>query len=107
MLQDAQFLYAVSAKRAQMENNDGTASRSFHAAMLSLNDKEDEYGPGEGLKRLGLSKHMRTVNVRELARGQVGISNRSGHSVAVINGREELWGQPGFAPTHGNAIALV
>lgn len=107
MLKDAQFLYAVSAKRAQMENNDGTASRSFQAAIFSLNDMEDEFGPGEGFKRLGLSKHMRTVNVRELARGQVGMSNRGGHSVAVINGREELWGEQGSVPREGRAVALV
>lgn len=107
MLKDAQFLYAVSAKRAQMENNDGTAGRSFEAAISSLNDREDESGPGEAFKRLGLSKHMRPVSVRDLARGQVGMCNRSGHSVAVINGREELWGRRAKAPTHGDAIALV
>lgn len=107
LLKDAQFLYAVSAKRAQMENNDGTASGSFYAAMRSLNDKEDEFGAGEGFLRLGLSKHMRTVHVRDLARGQVGMSNRAGHSVAVIDGYEELWGKRGKSPRRGDAIALV
>ena len=107
MLKDAQFLFAVSAKRAQMENNDRTAGRSYQAAIRSLNDGEDEFGPGEGLKRLGLRKHMRSVDVRELARGQLGMCNRTGHSVAVINGREELWGQQGSAPTRGQAIALI
>ncbi|PHX42720.1 hypothetical protein AO284_22855 [Pseudomonas sp. NZIPFR-PS2] len=38
MITDANFMYAASAKRAQMENNDGTAGRSFQAAMNSLND---------------------------------------------------------------------
>ncbi|WP_426132864.1 hypothetical protein [Pseudomonas sp. PWP3-1b2] len=107
MLKDAQFLYAVSAKRAQMENNDGTASSSFYAAMRSLNDREDELGPGEGFLRLGLRKHMRTVSAHDLARGLVGMSNRAGHSAAVINGREELWGTRGRAPWRGDAIALV
>ncbi|MGY2293132.1 hypothetical protein ACW9H6_26065 [Pseudomonas sp. SDO528_S397] len=107
MLKDAQFLYAVSAKRAQMENNDGRAARSYQAAIDSLNDGEDEYGAGEGLKRLGLRKHMRTVNVKVLANGQLGMVNRRAHSVAVINGQEELWGRKGGAPTHGQAIALV
>ena len=107
MLKDAQFLFAVSAKRAQLENNDGRARRSFQAGVSSLNDGEDERGPGEGFERLGLRKYMRTVSVRDLANGQLGMCNRSLHSVAVINGREELYGRPGGAPTHGQAIALV
>lgn len=107
MLKDAQFLFAVSAKRAQMENNDGTASRSYDAGVRSLNNGEDERGPGEGFLRLGLRKHMKRVNVRELANGQLGMCNRTGHSVAVINGREELWGRQGKAPMQGDAIALV
>lgn len=107
MLKDAHFLFAVSAKRAQMENNDHTAGRSYQAAIRSLNDGEDEDGPGEGFLRLGLRQHMRTVPVRDLARGQVGMCNRRRHSVAVINGREELWGRPGSAPVWGQAIALV
>lgn len=107
MLKDAQFLFAVSAKRAQMENNDRTAGRSYSAAVRSLNDGEDESGPGEGFKRLGLRQHMRKVSVAELARGQLGMCNRTGHSVAVINGREEMYGKQGRAPTRGDAIALV
>lgn len=107
MLKDAQFLFAASAKRAQMENNDGTAGRSFHAAIRSLNNGEDERGPGEGLLRLGLKQHMKRVSVRDLARGQLGMCNRTGHSVAVINGREELWGRRGSFPTRGQAVALV
>jgi len=107
MLKDAQFLFAVSAKRAQMENNDGWASRSYRAAVQTLNDGEDDYGPGEGFLRLGLRKHMKRVNVRDLAKGQLGMCNRARHSVAVINGREEIYGRQGSAPTRGVAIALV
>jgi hypothetical protein len=107
MLKDAQFLFAVSAKRAQMENNDRTAGRSYQTAVRSLNDGEDESGPGEGFLRLGLRQHMKRVSVRELAAGQLGMCNRTGHSVAVINGREELWGRQGRAPTQGHAVALV
>lgn len=107
MLKDAQFLFAVSAKRAQMENNDGRAARSFSAAIRSLNDGEDERGAGEGFLRLGLKKYMRRVAVSVLAKGQVGMVNRTGHSVAVIGGKEELWGRKGKTPTHGHAVALV
>lgn len=107
MLKDAHFLFAVSAKRAQMENNDGTAWRSFQAAIHSLNNGEDERRPGEALERLGLRQHMRRVSVRDLAQGQLGICNRRGHSTAVINGREELWGHKGSYSTHGDAVALM
>lgn len=107
MLKDARFLFAASAKRAQMENNDRTASSSYQAAVRSLNNGEDETGPGEGFLRLGLRKHMKRVSVRELAAGQLGMCNRAGHSVAVINGREELWGRRGSSPTRGQAVALI
>jgi hypothetical protein len=107
MLKDAQFLFAVSAKRAQIEDNDRTAGRSYQAAIRSLNNGEDESGPGEGFLRLGLRDHMKRVPVSELARGQIGMCNRTGHSVAVINGREELWGKQGRVPTRGHAVALV
>lgn len=107
MLKDAHFLFAVSAKRAQMENNDGTAKRSFSAAVRSLNDGEDERGAGEGFLRLGLKAHMKKVPVSTLANGTLGMVNRTGHSVAVINGIEELYGKKGGAPRRGDAIALV
>ncbi len=51
MMKDANFMYAVSAKRAQMENNDGTAAQSFAKALETLKDGEDG---NEGLMRLGL-----------------------------------------------------
>lgn len=106
MLKDAHFLFAASAKRAQLENNDGYAKQSFRAAVRSLNDGEDEYGPGEGLLRLGLRQHIKRVPVSELAKGVLGMVNRRGHSVAVIDGFEELFGSRGGAPKQGDAIAL-
>lgn len=106
MLKDAHFLFAVSAKRAHEENNDSTAGESFEAGVESLNDGEDEEKPGEGFLRLGLSHYMENVSVRELAEGRLGVSNRGDHSVAVINGREEIWGRPGAAPRRGDAVAL-
>ncbi len=106
MLKDAHFLFAASAKRAQLENNDGYAKESFESAVKSLNDGEDEYGPGEGLLRLGLRQHIKRVPVSELAKGVLGMVNRRGHSVAVIDGVEELFGGRGGAPKQGDAIAL-
>ncbi len=106
MLKDAHFLFAASAKRAQLENNDGYAKQSFAAAVRSLNDGEDEYGPGEGLRRLGLRHHIKRVPVSELANGVIGMVNRRGHSAAVIDGVEELFGRRGGTPRQGEAIAL-
>lgn len=108
MLKDAHFLFACSAKRAQMENNDGRASRSFEAAIRSLNDGEDEWGAGEGFKRLGLKDHMKHVSVRDFAdKSLIGMVNRRGHSVAVVDGTEEIYGRKGGRPTDGQAVALV
>jgi hypothetical protein len=109
MLKDAHFLFACSAKRAQNENNDGRASRSFEAAIRSLNDGEDERGPGEGFKRLGLKDHMKRVSVRDFVadKSLIGMVNRRGHSVAVVEGSEELYGRKSGRPTGGDAIALI
>lgn len=95
MLRDAHFLFAVSAKRAQMENNDGTAARSFSQAIKTLND--GEYSR-EGLLRLGLKSHIKTVPLSDLLNGMIGTVERRGHSVAVIEGVEELWGKRGSTP---------
>ncbi|WP_237151266.1 hypothetical protein [Pseudomonas sp. ADAK18] len=103
MMTDANFMYAVSAKRAQMENNDGTAGRSFMAAMNSLND--GEYSR-EGLDRLGLRGHYRPATDADLRNGKVGTVEYGGHSMAVIGGRIELWGGRGEAPKSGIATVL-
>lgn len=103
MLSDANFMYAVSAKRAQLENNDGHASRSYANALRSLDDTEHS---GEGLKRLGLTAYMSRSSAQVLANGTPGTLERNGHSVAVINGREEIYGTIGNVPRHGYAIAL-
>jgi hypothetical protein len=104
LVRNANFLYAASVKRAHFENNDGHARRSFSHALLSVNDRENA---GEGLKRLGLKNHMRTVHVHALANGMTGTVLRNGHDVAVINGREEIYGRQGKIPGHGYAIALT
>lgn len=104
MMTDANFMYAASAKRAQMENNDGTAGRSFMAAMNSLNDGEVSR---EGLDRLGLRGLYRSATDADLRSSNVGTVEYGGHSMAVINGRVELWGQRGGVPNSGIATVLV
>lgn len=103
MMTDANFMYAASAKRAQMENNDGTAGRSFQAAMNSLNDGEHSR---EGLDRLGLRGFYRQTTVADLRNSKVGTVEFGGHSMAVIDGRIELWGKRGGMPQSGIATVL-
>lgn len=114
MLADAYFLYAVSAKRAQIENNKGYAGRGFDSALYSINNMGYTY---DGLRRLGLSDHIRHTTAENLAYGQLGIvdhyvTNFVGavfsHSLAVVNGQEEVWGNQGwYPPADSYALALV
>ena len=90
LLDDANFLYAVSARRAQLENNDFRASQSFEVAMETLNDGEF---PGQALRRLGLFAYVRESSVDELAKGAIGTLADTGHSVAVIDGALDYYGE--------------
>lgn len=90
LLADANFLYAVSAKRAQLEDNDFRAKHSFEAAMQTLNDGE---APGEALRRLGLFGYIRASTTQELAGGAIGTLADNAHSVVVIDGAFDLYGR--------------
>ena len=90
LLEDANFLYAVSAKRAQLENNDFRARQSFEVAMQTLNDGDF---PGNALRRLGLFAYVRESSAQELAKGAIGTLAGNGHSVAVIDGALDLFGK--------------
>lgn len=89
LLHDAIFLFAVSAKRAQMENHEFRAAASFEAAMGTLNDKET---PGEALRRLGLYAFTRGSTAQELAGGVPGTLANHGHSVGVFDGVIDFYG---------------
>ena len=109
MLTNANFLYAASAKRAQIEgngldDNPNDAKRSFRHAMESLNNGEM---PHEALDRLGLKGRYRRTSSNELANGQLGVVAYNLHSMAVIGGNIELWGQKGGRPQQGIAYALI
>ena len=117
MMTDANFLYAASAKRAQMEghrqreagDNDGNAQRSYLDALVSLNDGEHNH---EALDRLGLKGLYRQSSSNELATGVLGVVNYDGHAMAVMGGQVELWGGRGGRPQKedirmGGAYAFV
>ena len=95
ILNDANFMYAVSAKRAQVENNDGYASRGFKAAVSSLDTWEHTR---EGLNRLGLKNHVQRTTAHELARGAPGVMAQNDHVFTVLNGRMENYGTSGHRP---------
>lgn len=103
MMTNANFMFAVSAKRAQMENNDGTAGRSFLDGIRTLND--GEYSR-EGLDRLGLRNNYRQSTDADLRNSKSGTVEYGGHSMAVIDGRIELWGKRGGVPKTGIATIL-
>lgn len=102
LIKNATFMFAVSAKRAQMEGNDGATT--FAGGLNSLNN--GDYSEA-GLKRLGLGEFIRPTNAAELAAGEIGTIDRDGHAVAVMDGKEELWGREGGAPITGNATKLT
>ncbi len=111
MMSDANFMYAASAKRAQMEGNAGNwnendhnARRSFADALKSLNDGEHSR---EGLDRLGLKYHHRPGTESDLRNGAVGTWEYGGHSMAVITNRLELWGKRGNNTAHNQGIITV
>lgn len=90
MLEDANFLFAVSARRAQLENNDFRGAQGFDVAIQTLND--GEY-PGQALRRLGLSGYLRESDVKELIGGAIGTLSDSGHSMTVIDGVLDYYGR--------------
>ncbi|OPA86043.1 hypothetical protein BFW86_21635, partial [Pseudomonas fluorescens] len=109
MMTDANFMFAASAKRAQMEGNGLDdhpieARKSFAHAMQSLNNGEI---PHEALDRLGLKGLYRQSSSSELASGKLGVVAYDRHSMAVIDGRVELWGRRGGSPKQGVAYAFL
>lgn len=110
LVDDAVFLYAASAKRAQLENHEFRAGADFDAALKTLNDGEV---PGDALRRLGLYAFTRSSSVQELASGVPGTLANFGHSVVVVEGamdeygiKRKLPGSP-WMQQGGHALKLV
>ncbi|MDL2182746.1 hypothetical protein P5706_00890 [Pseudomonas sp. ChxA] len=95
ILNEANFMYAVSAKRAQLENNDGYAARGFTAAVHSLDTWEHT---AEGLNRLGLANYVQHTNAQDLINGAPGVMAENDHVVTVLNGRKDHYGRVGYRP---------
>ncbi|MGX5794362.1 hypothetical protein ACWHY4_11285 [Pseudomonas sp. E2-15] len=100
MLKDANFMYAVSAKREQEENGG-----SFGDALGALNHSQPAIN---GFKRLGLQNHVEQATARELANGAAGVIAQNDHVAAVLNGKVEDYGTLGRTPDAGVfALKLV
>lgn len=103
MITSANFMYAMSAKRAQIERNDGISGRDYGEALRSLNDGEVSR---EGLDRLGLKYNYRPAFASDFANNMVGTVEYGGHSMAVIDNQIELWGRRGGQPQEGIRTVL-
>ena len=100
MLNDANFMYAVSAKREQMENKG-----SFSQSLGELNRVQDAI---KGFERLGLQNHVQHTVVRELVNGASGVIAQDNHVAAVLDGKAEDYGKSGRTPDTGTfALKLV
>ncbi|WP_455823931.1 hypothetical protein [Pseudomonas graminis] len=95
ILDNANFLYAVSAKRAQIENNDGVANRGFEEAVATLDTWEYTL---EGLNRLGLKNHVDMTIARDLIHGAAGVMASNNHVVTVLSGATDDYGNRGYTP---------
>lgn len=102
ILNEANFMYAVSAKRAQLENNNGYAAESFGHALNSLDSWEHTE---EGLYRLGLAHYVQHTTAQDLLNGAPGVIAKNNHVFTVLNGRADDYGTPGYIP-HPRAPAL-
>lgn len=110
LIDDAVFLYAASAKRAQLENHEFRAGADYDTALQTLSDGEI---PGDALRRLGLYASIRSSTVEELASGVPGTLANFGHSVVVVGGvRDDYGAKRNLKGSHwmrkdGHALKLV
>ena len=103
LLDNANQLYAVAAKRAQMEGNDGFEPNkmSYERALQSLEDGEITANVMEQVGRLGLKDYAKKVPRSELKNHESTLSSGAGHAYFVSNGDRDYYGKVG--PLAGEA----
>jgi len=108
MVQDATFMYAVSAKRAQTERLLGIplpqsfSQDPFERAMQSLNHN---CWASRALPYLGLSAHMREMPAAELARtGGVGVVTYNYDAMLMVDGDIDMYGPEKYVPDYVKSI---
>ncbi len=97
LLKNANELYAVAAKRAQIEGNDGFKpnTMSYSRALQSLEDGEITGNVMEQVGRLGLKDHASTAPRSELHEHNATLSSGAGHAYFVSNGERDYYGKAG------------
>ena len=95
VLKNAVELYAVAAKRAQLDGNDGykAGAMSYERALTSLNDGEHTSKVMEQVGRLGLSNYAKKVKRSELKNYEAGLANGDGHAYFVTEGARDHYGK--------------
>ncbi|WP_226477851.1 hypothetical protein [Pseudomonas sp. MWU16-30323] len=86
----AVFLFAVSAKRLQLEKYAEESPGTLAAAIDYLNS--GDY-PGEALRRLGLTPHMAPATMKELRQGVAGSVATGRHMFVVVDGYMDDYGK--------------
>ena len=97
LLTNANQLYAVAAKRAQIEGNDGIGpgEMSYDRALKSLEDGEHTARITEQVGRLGLGAYAERIPRTELENYESTLSSGSGHAYFVSNGDRDYYGKVG------------
>ena len=95
VLKNAVELYAVAAKRAQIDGNDGhkPGAMSYERALTSLNDGEHTSQIMEQVGRRGLSGYAKKVKRGELKNYAAGLANGDGHAYFVTKGARDHYGK--------------
>ena len=103
LLENANHLYAVAAKRAQIEGNDGYGPNkmSYTRALQSLEDGEHTSRVMEQVGRLGLKDYAHKAPRSELKNYDSTLSSGAGHAYFVSNGDRDYYGKVG--PLGGKA----
>lgn len=85
----ANLCYAAIAKRALQQGHEG--ARTFARACHSLNNGEQVHYPA---KLLGISDHLRRINVSDIPRHEIVVAWNAGHMIYGTNGVTDRWGAP-------------
>jgi hypothetical protein len=101
LVRKANLMYAVMAKRAQRDGNDGLKNMSFERACRSLNDGESYL---EGPRWLGLKDHMRKINPDHIDRYSAAVGASSRHAVFASGGYVDHYGRKRAGSRNGMEI---
>ena len=97
LLENANQLYAVAAKRAQIEGNDGfqPGQMSYARSLQALEDGEITANVMEQVGRLGLKDHAHKAPRSELKNHKATLSSGEGHAYFVSEGQRDYYGRVG------------